>query len=58
MLLCGIVQAYVDGVIVQAYVDGVNSKIFCLFGFVWTRCVLLLLQFYGIYFDDISGVVL
>ena len=30
--------------IVQAYVDGVNSKIFCfLFGFVWTRCVLLFL---------------
>ena len=49
MLLCGIVQAYIDGV---------NSKIFCLFGFVWTRCLLLLLQFDGIYFDDISGVVL
>ena len=45
--------------IVQANVDGVKSKIFCfLFDFVWTRCVLLFLQFYGIYFDGISGVVL
>ena len=44
---------------IQAYVDGVNSKIFCfLFGFVWTQCVLLFLQFYGIYFDGIFGVVL
>ena len=45
--------------IVQAYTDGVNSRIFCFFfGFVWTRCVLLFLQFYGIYFDGIFRAVL
>ena len=42
--------------IVQGYVDGGNSKVFCvLFGFVWARCVLLFLQFYGIYLSGILG---
>ena len=58
-LLRGISNIVVCYCCVQAYVDGINYKILCfLFGFVWTRCVFLFLQFCGIYFDGIFGVVL
>ena len=42
--------------IVQGYADKITNKTFFLiFCFVWNRCVLLFMQFCGIYFDGIFG---